>query len=154
MLEYHKMRFEFFDKVFLQRDMQNMVPMARFLDKEDVMEINEDLRNMKQMLGKEIVKPTKLFKEIYARVYKEHYQEIIDQIETYATYGTPIEKSLIVMTLILYFTLTRARLRKKNSRQLRSYRACNTCTFIGHEELHFYSTILTLTSIFLASNLY
>ena len=88
------MRFEFFDKVFLQRDMQNMVPMASFLDKEDVMEINEDLRNMKKMLGREIEKPTKLFKEIYARGYKEHYQEIIEQIETYATYGTPIEKFL------------------------------------------------------------
>ncbi len=64
MLEYHKMRF----KVFLQRDMQNMVPMASFLSKEDVIEINEDLRNTKQMLGREIEKPTKLFKKIYARV--------------------------------------------------------------------------------------
>jgi hypothetical protein len=45
------MRFEFFDKVFLKRDMQNMVPMASFLCKEDVMEINDDLRSTKQILG-------------------------------------------------------------------------------------------------------
>ena len=51
------------------------------------------------------------------------------------------------MTLILYFTLTRARIRKKNSRQLRSYRACSTCAFIDYEELHFYSIILISTSI-------
>ena len=94
MLEYHKMRFEFFDKVFLKRDMQNMVPLACFLCKEDIMEINEDLRSTEQLLGKEITKPTKVFKDIYARVYTEHYQEIIEQIEIYATYGTPIQKFL------------------------------------------------------------
>ena len=88
------MRFEFFDKVFLKRDMQNMVPLACFLCKEDIMEINEDLRSTEQLLGKEITKPTKVFKDIYARVYTEHYQEIIEQIETYATYGTPIQKFL------------------------------------------------------------
>ena len=94
MLDYHKMRYDFFNKAFLQRDMQHLGPMVGLLDKEDVMEINEDMRNQKQMLGREIVKPTVLFKEIYAKVYKEHYQEIIEQIETYATYGTPIEKFL------------------------------------------------------------
>jgi hypothetical protein len=51
-----------------------------------VMEINDDLRSTKEMLGKAITKPTKL--------YTEHYQEIIEQIETYATYGTPIQKFL------------------------------------------------------------
>ena len=94
MLDYHKMRYDFFNKAFLQRDMQHLGPMVGLLDKEDVMEINEDLRNTKLMLGKEVEKPTKLFKDIYARVYKEHYQEIIEQIETFATYGTPIEKFL------------------------------------------------------------
>jgi hypothetical protein len=43
MLEYHRMRFEFFDKVFLKRDMQDMVPLASFLSTSDVMEINDDL---------------------------------------------------------------------------------------------------------------
>ena len=94
MLDYHKMRYDFFNKAFLQRDMQHLGPMVGLLDKEDVMEINEDMRNQKQMLGREVEKPTKIFKEIYAKVYKEHYQEIIEQIETYATYGTPIEKFL------------------------------------------------------------
>ncbi len=60
--------------------------MASFMSKEDVMEINDDLRNEMQLLGKEVTKPTKLFKDLYARVYTEHYQEIIEQIETYATY--------------------------------------------------------------------
>ncbi len=37
MLEYHRMRFEFFDKVFLKRDiMQNMAPLASFMSEEDV----------------------------------------------------------------------------------------------------------------------
>jgi hypothetical protein len=94
MLEYHRMRSEFFDKVFVKRDMQNMAPLASFMSEEDVMEINEELRKEKQLLGKEITKPNKLFKELYARVYTEHYQEIIEQIETYATYGTPIQKFL------------------------------------------------------------
>ncbi len=58
------------------------------------MEINEDLRKLKQTLGKAITKPTKLFKDLYARVYTEHYQEIMEQIEAYATYGTPIQKFL------------------------------------------------------------
>jgi hypothetical protein len=44
------MRFEFFDKVFLKRDMQNMAPIASFLSKEDVMEINEDLRSTTRTL--------------------------------------------------------------------------------------------------------
>ncbi len=35
------------------------------------------------LLGREVTKPNKLFKEIYARVYTDHYQEIIEQIETY-----------------------------------------------------------------------
>jgi hypothetical protein len=93
-IEYHRMRSEFFNKVFLKRDMQNMTPMASFMSEDDVIEINEDLRREKQLLGKEVTKPNKLFKELYARVYTEHYQEIIEQIETYATYGTPIEKFL------------------------------------------------------------
>ena len=93
-IEYHKMRSDFFNKVFLKRDMQNMAPMASFMTEYDVMEINEDLRNEKQLLGKEVTKPNKLFKEIYARVYTDHYREIIEQIETYATYGTPVQKFL------------------------------------------------------------
>jgi hypothetical protein len=44
MLEYHRMRLEFFDKVILKRDMQDMVPSASFTSKEDLMEINDDLR--------------------------------------------------------------------------------------------------------------
>ncbi len=56
------------------------------------LEINDDLRKWKQMLGKETTKPTKLFKDIYARVYKDHYQEIKEQIEAFAIYGTPIQK--------------------------------------------------------------
>ncbi len=47
MLEYHRMRFEFFDKVFLKRNMQNMAPMASFVSEEEVMEINDDLLNEK-----------------------------------------------------------------------------------------------------------
>jgi hypothetical protein len=74
--------------------MQNMASLASFMSEEDVMEINNDLRKLKQTLGKEITKPTKLFKDLYARVYTKHYQEIIEQIETYATYGTPIRKFL------------------------------------------------------------
>jgi hypothetical protein len=93
-IEYHKMRSDFFNKVFLKRDMQNMAPMASFMTEYDVMEINEDLRNEKQLLGKEVTKPNKLFKEIYARVYTEHYQEIIEQIEVFATYGTAVQKFL------------------------------------------------------------
>ncbi len=67
MLEYHRMRFEFFDKVFLKHDMQSMTPMASFMSEEDVMEINNDLRSVKQILGKEVTKSTKLFKDLYAR---------------------------------------------------------------------------------------
>ncbi len=92
-IEYHRMRSEFFNKVFLKRDMQNMTLMANFMSEGDVIEIKE-LRKEKQLLGKEVTKPNKLFKEVYARVYTEHYQEIIEQIETYVTYGTPIEKFL------------------------------------------------------------
>jgi len=93
-VEYHRMRSDFFNKVFLKRDMQNMAPMANFMTEHDVMEINEDLRNEKQLLGREVTKPSKLFKEIYARVYTDHYREIIEQIETFATYGTPVQKFL------------------------------------------------------------
>jgi hypothetical protein len=64
------------------------------MGEEEVMEINDDFRNEKQLLEKEVTKPNKLFKELYARVYTEHYQEIIEQIETYATHGTPIQKFL------------------------------------------------------------
>jgi hypothetical protein len=46
-LEYHQMRTEFFEKVFLHRDMSNMNAFSDFLDREDIMEINEDdLRNL------------------------------------------------------------------------------------------------------------
>jgi hypothetical protein len=93
-MEYHKMRSDFFNKVFLKRDMQNMAPMANFMSEHDVMEINEDLRKEKLLLGRDVIKPSKLFKEIYARVYTDHYREIIEQIETYATYETPIQKFL------------------------------------------------------------
>ena len=72
-IEYHRMRSEFFNKVFVKRDMQDMTPLASFMSEEDVMEINEDLRREKQLFGKEITKPNKLFKELYARVYTKHY---------------------------------------------------------------------------------
>jgi hypothetical protein len=59
------------------------------------MKVNDDLRRLKQVLGREVTKPTQVFKDLYARVYKEHYQEIImEQIEAYAEYGTPIQKLL------------------------------------------------------------
>ena len=38
--------------------MSNMSAFSDFLDREDIMEINEDLRNLSQTLGKEINKPT------------------------------------------------------------------------------------------------
>jgi hypothetical protein len=71
-----------------------LAPLASFLSTGDLMEINDDLRRLKQMLGNEITKPTKLFKDVYARVYKDHYQEIMEQIEAFAIYGTPIQKFL------------------------------------------------------------
>jgi hypothetical protein len=73
-----------------------MVPLVSFMSKEDVMEINNDLRRLNHVLGKETTKPTKLFKDLYARVYEEHYQEIMERIEVYAyaTYETPIQKFL------------------------------------------------------------
>jgi hypothetical protein len=49
--------------------MQDMVPLASFMSKEDVMKINDDLCRLKQALGKEVTKPAKLFKDSYARVY-------------------------------------------------------------------------------------
>ncbi len=93
-IEYHRMRSDFFDKVFVKCDMQNMAPISSFMSEQDVIEINEELRKEKQLLGKEVTKPNKLFKELYARVCRDHYQEIIEQIETYATYGAQIDKFL------------------------------------------------------------
>ncbi len=53
---------------------------------------NDDLRNLIQNLGKEINKPTELIKTFYAKAYKQHYQDIMEQIEEFAAYDTPIEK--------------------------------------------------------------
>ncbi len=88
------MRTEFFEKVFLHRDMSNMNAFSDFLYREDIMEINDELRNLSRTLGKEINKPTELFKTFYAKAYKQHYQDIMEQIEEFATYDTPIEKKL------------------------------------------------------------
>lgn len=91
MLGYHQQRFEFYDRVFLKRDMK---PVANFMSKEDYLEMNEELRKLKQTLGKESPKPPEIFKRLYAKVYKEHYTDIMEQIETFAAYGTPIQKHL------------------------------------------------------------
>ncbi len=72
--------------------MNNINAFSDFLDREDIMEINEDLRNLSQTLGKEINKLTGLYKTIYDKVYKQHYQDIMEQIEEFAAYDTPIEK--------------------------------------------------------------
>jgi hypothetical protein len=91
MLAYHQQIFEFYDKVFLKRDMK---PVANFMSKDDYLEMNEELRKLKQILGKEPAKPPDVFKKLYAKVYKEHYTDIMEQIETFAAYGTPIQKHL------------------------------------------------------------
>ncbi len=91
-LEYHQRRTEFFEKVFLHRDMSSMNAFSDFLDREDIMEINEDLRNLSQTLGKEINKSSELFKNFYAKPYQQHYQDIMEQIQEFAAYDTPIEK--------------------------------------------------------------
>ena len=64
------------------------------MSKEDYLEMNEELRKLKQTLGKESPKPPEIFKRLYAKVYKEHYTDIMEQIETFAAYGTPIQKHL------------------------------------------------------------
>jgi hypothetical protein len=94
MLEYHQRRYEFFEKVFLKRDMSDLGTFSTFMDREDVIEINTDLNNLKNTLGRAITKPTQLFKTLYAKAYKNHYEEIIEQIEAYAVYGTKINKFL------------------------------------------------------------
>ncbi len=56
--------------------------------------MNEELCKLKQILGRELPKPLEVFKRLYAKVCKEHYTDVMEQIETFAAYGTPIEKHL------------------------------------------------------------
>jgi hypothetical protein len=91
MLAYHQQRHAFYDRVFLKRDMK---PVANFMSKDDYLELNEELRKLKQILGRESPKAPPVFKRIYAKAYKEHYTDVMEQIETFAAYGTPIEKHL------------------------------------------------------------
>jgi hypothetical protein len=92
MQEYHQRRYEFFEKVFLKRDMSDLGTFTSFMDREDIVDINEDLNNLRKTLGRAITKPTPLFKTLYAKAYKNHYEEIMEQIEAYAAYGTKIDK--------------------------------------------------------------
>jgi hypothetical protein len=94
MLEYHQRRYEFFEKVFLKRDVNDLGSFACFMDKEDILEINADMDDLRKTLGRVITKPTLLFKTLYANAYKNHYEEIMEQIEAYAAYGTKIDKYL------------------------------------------------------------
>ncbi len=91
MLLYHQQRHAFYDRVFLQRDMK---PLANFMHKDDYLELNDELRKLKQILGRDLPKPPEVFKRIYAKAYKEHYTDVMEQIETFAAYGTAIEKHL------------------------------------------------------------
>jgi hypothetical protein len=91
MLIYHQQRHEFYDKVFLQRDMK---PVTNFISKEDFLEMNEELCKLKQILGRELPKPPEVFKRLYAKAYKKHYTDVMEQLETFAAYGTSIEKHL------------------------------------------------------------
>jgi hypothetical protein len=43
MQEYHQRRYEFFEKIFLKRDMSDMGTFVSFMDREDIMNINSDL---------------------------------------------------------------------------------------------------------------
>jgi hypothetical protein len=94
MQEYHQRRYEFFEKVFLKRDMSSLETFTSFMDREDIIEINTDMSNLKNTLGRAITKPTQLFKSLYAKAYRNHYEEIMEQIEAYAAYGTKIDKFL------------------------------------------------------------
>ncbi len=58
-----------------------------FMDREDILEINVNMNNLRNTLGRPITKPTQLFKTLYAEAYKNHYEEIMEQIEAYAAYG-------------------------------------------------------------------
>jgi hypothetical protein len=94
MQEYNQRRYEFFEKVFLKRDMSDLGNFSSFMDREDIMEINSDLNDLKDTLGRAKTKPTPLLKILYAKAYKNHYEEIVEQIEAYAAYGTQIDKFL------------------------------------------------------------
>ncbi len=74
--------------------MSDLGTFTSFMDREDIVEINEDLNNLKNTLGRSIIKPTQLLKDLYAKAYKNHYEEIMEQIEAYAAYGTKIDKFL------------------------------------------------------------
>ncbi len=92
MQEYHQRRYDFFEKVFLKRDMSDLGTFTCFMDREDILEINEDMNNLRNTLGRAITKPAQLFKKtLYAKAYKKHYEEIRKQIEAYAAYGTKID---------------------------------------------------------------
>jgi hypothetical protein len=74
--------------------MSDLGTFSTCMDREDIIEINTDLNNLKNTLGRTITKPTQLLKTLYAKAYKNHYEEIIEQIEAYAAYGTKIDKFL------------------------------------------------------------
>ncbi len=52
------------------------------------------MNNLKNTLGRAIIKPTQIFKILYAKAYTNHYEEIMEQIEAYTAYGTKIDKFL------------------------------------------------------------
>jgi hypothetical protein len=78
MLTYHQQRHEFYDRVFSKRDMK---PVANFMDKEDYLEMNEELCKLRQILGKELPKPPDVLKKLYTKAYKEHYTDIMEQLK-------------------------------------------------------------------------
>ncbi len=69
-----------------------MKPLANFMHKNDYLELNDELCKLKQILGRDLPKPPEVFKRIYAKAYKKHYTDVMEQIETFAAYGTAIEK--------------------------------------------------------------
>ena len=76
---------------------------------------------MKNTLGHAIIKPTTLFKTLYAEAYKNHYEEIMEQIEAYAAYGTKIEKFSSYENIDAVFYIDTARIRWKSSRHTRNH---------------------------------
>ncbi len=81
MLIYHQQRHTFYDRVFLKRDMK---PVENFMNKDDYLELDDELRKLKQILGMESPKPPPVVMRIYANAYKEHYTDVMEQIEIFA----------------------------------------------------------------------
>ncbi len=98
MLAYHQQRFEFYDKVFLKRDVK---PVSNFMSKVK-MTIWKWMKNFVSW-SRFWEKNRRshlmyVFKKLYAKVYKEHYTDIMEQIETFAAYGTPIDTVFYIDT--------------------------------------------------------